>query len=83
MERTAASRISRRNPRRKVRAFLLVTRLHSVLYDHVNTRRIGTIGAGLTVKAYSAPGGLLPYKSDGGASRTFEGAKREDDYCQS
>ena len=43
------------------------------------TRRIGTIGAGPTVR----PGGLLPYKSDGGASRTFEGAKSEDDYCQS
>ena len=58
-------------------------RARELRYDHVNTRRIGTIGAGLTVKAYSAPGGLLPYKSDGGASRTFEGAKREDDYCQS
>ena len=39
------------------------------------------IGTGLTVRpggggvGERGEGGLLPYKSDGGASRTFEGAK--------
>ena len=61
MERTAASRISRGT----VRAFLLVPNLDSVLHDHEKD----------WTGAYSAPGGLLPYKSDAGASRTFEGAK--------
>ena len=64
MQRTAASRISRGT----VRALLLVPSLHPVLHDHEKDWD-GT---------YSAPGGgggLLPYKSDGGASRTFEGAK--------
>ena len=61
MERTAASRISRRT----VRVFLLVPSLHSVPHDHEKDWNA----------AYSAPEGLLRYKSDGGASRTFEGAK--------
>ena len=72
MERTAASPVSRRT----VRAFLLVPRLHSVLHDH---QKDWNDWSG----AYGASGGLLPYKSDGGASRTFEGVKNEDDYCQS
>ena len=39
------------------------------------------IGTGLTVRpggggwGKGGEGGLLPYKSDGGSSRTFEGAK--------